>query len=373
MKMREILLALDWVLIGAVCLLLLVGLAMLFSSTTTTEIVGSRFLRQIIFCAIAIGAFTVVIRLPYHVLSRYVGLVYVLGLAGLLVVFVGGQVIRGTTSRLDLSGFQLQPSEFMKIAVVLALSWVLSRPHAGTLWRVGISALVAGVPAVFILLEPDLGVAVLLLILWLTLLVFIGIKVRILAFLATLGVAGFIAGWWGLFADYQKARLLVFLQPTRDPLGQGYNIIQSIVALGSGGVVGRGLGHGPQSQLLFLPERHTDFVLASIGEELGFIGVVVVILLYSIVLWRIIRIARSTQDRFGQLLAVSIFFLLTISFVVSAGMNMGLLPVTGIPLPLVSYGGSNLLSTFVLLGIVQSVHVYSKWVQPPPRELSSLT
>ena len=148
-------------------------------------------------------------------------------------------------------------------------------------------------------------------------------------------------------------------------------MVQSIVALGSGRLFGRGLGHGPQSQLKFLPEQHTDFIFASIGEELGFVGVTVVIILYAILLWRILVIARTTQDLFGQLLCVGTFLVFLLSFVVAVGMNMGLLPVTGIPLPLVSYGGSNLLSTFVLLGIVQSVRVYSKWVQAPPGEISS--
>jgi len=146
-----------------------------------------------------------------------------------------------------------------------------------------------------------------------------------------------------------------------------------MVALGSGGWLGRGLGHGPQSQLQFLPERHTDFFLASLGEELGLLGVAVVLSLYTIVLWRILRVARTTQDKFGRLLAVGVFGLLLVSLLVGGGMNMGILPVTGIPLPLLSYGGSNLVSTFMLLGIVQSVYAYSKWVQAPPVEISQLT
>ena len=145
------------------------------------------------------------------------------------------------------------------------------------------------------------------------------------------------------------------------------------MALGSGRIVGRGLGHGPQSQLEFLPERHTDFILSSIGEELGFIGVFLILLLYGILLWRILRIAQTTNDNFGRLLATGTFTILLISLTVSAGMNMGLIPVTGIPLPMLSYGGSSLLSTFVLLGLVQSVHVYSKWAQSPPMEITNLT
>ena len=372
MKVSELMRSMDWLLLGASLLLVLVGLAMLFSSTSAGELTSSRFVRQVLSLVIALTVGFLVVRLPYHSLTRYAGFLYGLGIASLVIVLLTAQVIRGTASRLTVSGFQLQPSEFMKIAVVVLLAWVFAK--SGDRGRqVLFSALVVAIPAALILLEPDLGVAAMLGALWISMLVFIGVRWYLLAGIGVLGAVGFLVGWFGFFAEYQKARLLVFLDPDRDPLGAGYNIVQSIVALGSGRLLGRGLGHGPQSQLQFLPERHTDFVLASIGEELGFIGVLLVIIMYGIVLWRIARIARSTQDAFGQLMTVGIFLLLVISFVVSAGMNMGLLPVTGIPLPFVSYGGSNLLSTFVLLAIVQSVHVYSKWVQAPPRELSQLT
>ncbi|MAF80995.1 rod shape-determining protein RodA [bacterium] len=373
MKLRELVRSLDWLLIGAALLLVMVGLAMLFSSTSAETLSSSRFVRQVFSLGVALVVGFLVVRLPYHNLSRYAGLLYGLGLAGLVAVFLTAQVIRGATSRLSVSDFQLQPSEFMKIAVVIFLAWVFSRDTVVRGRALIVSAAAVAIPAIFILLEPDLGVAAMLVAVWVALLIFIGVRWYLVASIGVLGAIGFLAGWFGLFADYQKARLLVFLYPARDPLGAGYNIVQSIVALGSGRLFGRGLGHGPQSQLQFLPERHTDFVLASIGEELGFVGILVVVILYAIVLWRIALIARTTRDQFGQLLAVSVFLLMVIGFVVSAGMNMGLLPVTGIPLPLVSYGGSNLLSTFVLLAIVESVHVYSKWVQAPPTDISQLT
>ncbi|MEX2054880.1 MAG: FtsW/RodA/SpoVE family cell cycle protein, partial [Candidatus Andersenbacteria bacterium] len=282
-------------------------------------------------------------------------------------------VIRGTASRLALFGVQVQPSEFMKVAMVVSLAWLFAH-HARLTWQVfAKSVVLIAIPVVLIMLEPDLGVAMLLLSLWGALLIFLGLQIKAMIALGLLSGASFFAAWHWLFADYQRSRILVFLDPTSDPLGAGYNVVQSIVALGSGRLFGRGLGHGPQSQLQFLPEQHTDFIFSSIGEELGFIGVLVVVVLYAVVLWRILIIARSTRDPFGQLLAVSTFLILLVSFVVSAGMNMGLLPVTGIPLPLVSYGGSNLVTTFVLLGIVESVRVYSKWVQAPPTEFTHLT
>lgn len=372
MRAKELLAGLDWVLIGAALLLVFFGLAMLFSSTTAEALTSSRFMRQLISLAIATGMAVIVVKVPYHSLARYAIPLYVVGLVGLLAVLLTAQIIRGTASRLTISGFQLQPSEFMKIGVVIMLAWLFSRVAAVRSWHISLSAVVVGIPAGLVLLEPDLGVAAMMFGLWVAVLIFVGVRWYILTGIGALGLLGMAAGWFYFFADYQKARLLVFINPTSDQLGAGYNIVQSIVAFGSGRLFGRGLGHGPQSQLQFLPERHTDFVLASIGEELGFFGVAVVVLLYAIILWRILRIARITQDPFGQLLAIGVFFLLAIGLTVSAGMNMGLLPVTGIPLPLVSYGGSNLVSTFVLLAIVESVYVYSKWVQEPPREFSQL-
>jgi rod shape determining protein RodA len=296
-------------------------------------------------------------------------IIYAAGVGGLFIVFFTGQVVRGTVSRLELFGFQLQPSELMKIALLISLAALLAKKRGATwsaLWR---SFGLVIIPAGLVLAEPDLGVAVLLLTLWLGLLVFAGLPGRAAAALSVLGAAGAAVAWQFLL-PYQQDRLRIFLDPASDPLGAGYNIVQSIVALGSGRLLGRGLGHGPQSQLSFLPERHTDFILASIGEELGFIGICLVLVLYGVMLWRVLLIARNTRDPFGSYLAAGVYILTLVSLVVGAGMNMGLLPVTGLPVPLLSYGGSNLLTTFILLGIVQSVHMHSKWVQAPPSEIS---
>ena len=214
--------------------------------------------------------------------------------------------------------------------------------------------------------------AVLILLLWLAMIIFVGTSWRVISVLGVLGLAGTISAWQWLLADFQQARIHTFLNPAADPLGAGYNVVQSIVALGSGSWFGKGLGHGPQSQLQFLPEQHTDFILASLGEELGFLGIVLIVVLYVILLWRIIRLARITRDPFGRNIAVGTYLILLISFFINAGMNMGLLPVTGIPLPLISYGGSSLVATLLLLGIVQSIHAHNEWVREPPSELMYL-
>lgn len=381
MRFRELIHTLDWLQVAAASLLVLIGLAMLFSATYTTPgFLTGRFGRQILAMLLGLIIFCLFARLPYHVLQHYAWLPYSLGLGALLLVSITSRIIRGAISRFSFAGFQVQPSEFMKIALIIALAASLARlparqagmasrrPHGFLL-----SALLTAVPTLLVVIEPDIGSAFLLITIWLGVLIFAGFPWRALLVLVVLLTFLALGSWHWFLLEYQKNRLMVFLDPHRDPFGAGYNVFQSIVALGSGRLLGRGLGHGPQSQLQFLPEQHTDFILASIGEELGFIGVTVVLLLYGVLLWRLIVIARSTQDRFGQLVSVATFVLLLTSLTVSAGMNMGILPVTGIPLPLVSYGGSSLVATFVLLGISQSVWLHRRWLRSPPPEISEIT
>lgn len=362
--------SLDWTLLSATLLLILVGFAMLISATDRGSLLSSLFFRQLIASGIGLGLGFFILKTPYHVWRQLSWGLYGLGLAGLGLVTILGTTIRGTISRLDFFGFQVQPSEYMKIALVIALAWLFSQFKYVRWKQVGISGLIVALPVVLVAQEPDFGVAALMIALWAGLIIFSGISWKIIATLGLVGIVALGGLWQWTLLDYQKERLLTFVDPGKDPLRSGYNVTQSIIALGSGQILGRGLGQGPQSQLKFLPERHTDFVLASIGEELGFIGVIVVVILYGIVLWRLLLIARGTQDPFGQLIAIGVFLLLLASFIVSAGMNMGLLPVTGIPLPLISYGGSSLVVTLLLIGLAESVHVYSSFMRGPTPEIS---
>lgn len=372
MTWKETIAAMDWVLMSAVLLLTLLGLAMFFSATYTQEPISFFFVRQGVTTIIGAGACFFLSKTAYHSWRRFAILFFGLGIALQLVVSLTGRIIRGTVSRLEFFGVQLQPSEFIKIVLLVVLSYVLARQARITLRQLFLSLLLIGPPVILVLLEPDLGMAALMIAIWAGMLVFWGLSWRIIFVLGLIGVLLFGAGWHFVFRDYQKARITSFLHPTKDPLGAGYNMTQSIVALGSGQFFGRGLGHGPQSQLKFLPERHTDFILASIGEELGFVGLLVVILLYAVLIWRILNVARLTSDPFGQLLCVGASIVFMTSLTVSAGMNMGLLPVTGIPLSFVSYGGSNLLASFILLGLVQSIRVHSRFAQTAPIEISHI-
>lgn len=369
MRASEALRGLDWIIMAVAGLLVALGLAMLISATYVAHPFSGLFIRQAVAAGLGLGLCLFLSTVPYHVIGRYTVWLYGLGLTALVLVALTGEMIRGTISRLAFFGFQLQPSELMKIGLILALASWLARAGTQSFRALLVSAGIVVLPAAFVLMEPDLGVAALLLLLWGALLLFWGLPWR--AIVALLLLAALVGGaaWQWVLLDYQKDRLLTFLDPAADPKGSGYNVAQSIVALGSGEFIGRGLGHGPQSQLKFLPERHTDFIFASIGEELGFGGVGLLIALYGVLLWRILKVAASTQDPFGQLVVVGVFVLLLLSFLVSAGMNIGLLPVTGIPLPLVSYGGSNLVTTWILLGLVQSVHVYGRWARRAPLEI----
>lgn len=361
MRASDILRSLDWIALGATALLIALGLAMLASANYTSGLLSGLFLRQAI--AAGLGLFFLIIFafIHYRTTLRYTWLLYAAGLVGLLSVTIFGVFIRGTVSRLEYLSVQIQPSEFMKVGLLLALAKVGGRFS---------SVFVLALPLIFILVEPDLGMAALFLASWFGLLIFRGLSWKAVAGLALAAVLTVSGAWTWLLADYQKARLTTFLNPAHDPQGSGYNITQSIIALGSGQLFGRGLGHGPQSQLKFLPERHTDFILASIGEELGFLGILLVLTLYAVLLWRIYAITRNSRDNFVRLYSAGAFILLLVSFTVSAGMNMGLLPVTGIPLPLVSFGGSNLVSTCIILGILQSMRVHGKWTDAPPAELT---
>ncbi len=371
MKLRRILPSVDWTLLSSAFLLVCVGLAMLASSADIGGGVSPFLIRQGIALAIGVVVIIMMMKIPYHSLRRIAPIMLCIGLLGQVVVLGAGRIIRGTVSRLDVFGLQVQPSEFVKVFLVLVLAWMFAK-YRSVGWRqLGATALVTAFPLALVMQEPDLGMAVLMAAVWFGMIIVFGLPWRIVGVVVLFGALLFTVAWQTVLLDYQKERIFTFLNPEADPLRSGYNVTQSIIALGSGQIFGRGLGHGPQSQLKFLPERHTDFILASVGEELGFVGIALVAMLYGVMLWRIILIAHTTRDPFGQGIAVGGFFLLLIGFTVNAGMNMGILPVTGIPLPLISYGGSNLITSCFLLGVIESVKIHNRFAQEGPGELTS--
>jgi rod shape determining protein RodA len=285
---------------------------------------------------------------------------YLLGVALLLVVDGIGYIGKGAQRWLDLGVLRFQPSEVMKLAVPMMCAWFLhDRPLPPTLSSLAILATLILVPVGLVALQPDLGTAALIAIAGSLVIVMAGLKVRIMASLAALGA---IAGWfgWAFMHDYQKKRVLTFFDPNTDRLGAGYHIIQSQIAIGSGGVFGKGWMHGSQAQLQFLPERSTDFIFAVIGEEFGLLGLALLLLLYAFVVGRALYLAMQTQDTFARLLGGSLALTFFVYVFINAGMVSGLLPVVGVPLPLVSYGGSSMVTLLAGFGILMSLYSHRK-------------
>lgn len=290
----------------------------------------------------------------YRAASR---LVYSIALLLLVAVLLFGETVHGTTGWFRISGFSFQPAEFAKLALILFLAWWISkqgRNFTSPKFIIG-TGIFTLLLVILILLQPDFGSTLILCGIWFGLLLLTGTKKRYIILLVSIVVVSFLISWLFLFKDYQKERFSTFLHPSYDPLGAGYNVSQSIIAVGSGKILGRGLGFGSQSQLHFLPEAQTDFISAVIAEELGFIGISIVLALYFLLIWRLLCIASNGRDDFGVYTVLGILLLFFLQVLVNIGGALGLMPLTGVTLPFLSYGGSSLIINFLLLGIVESV------------------
>jgi rod shape determining protein RodA len=285
-----------------------------------------------------------------------------IGLVLLIVVDVMGVIGKGAQRWLDLGFVRFQPSEIMKLAVPMFGAWYLrERPLPPTLPNIAVLGLIIMVPAVLTALQPDLGTAVLITIGGMLLVVMAGLSIWfMLGAVAFGGVGAWLA--WPMLHDYQRNRVLTLLNPESDPLGAGYHIIQSQIAIGSGGLFGKGWLNGSQSQLEYLPERHTDFIFAVIGEEFGLLGLTILLLLYLFVVARALFLAAQTQDTFARLLASSLALTFFVYIFINAGMVSGLLPVVGVPLPLVSYGGTSMVTLLAGFGILMALYSHRKLI-----------
>jgi rod shape determining protein RodA len=287
---------------------------------------------------------------------------YLINLGLLVLVLLVGQSTLGARRWIDLKLFPLQPSELAKFLLIVALARFLAANQEQIghfVYLVG-SLLLVGIPILLIFREPDLGTAVILAVVWLGMVVVAGARLRHITIVGLVGLLSSPLVWFFLLSAYQKRRLFTFLNPQADPLGDGYNVIQSLISVGAGGWFGRGLGSGTQSQLHFLRIQHTDFIFSVLAEELGFVGALFLFSLFIVVLMRGVRIATSASDSFGQLLASGAVVLLLFQVWLNVGMNIGLLPVTGVPLPFISAGGSSLLSMLMIQGLLESVAVHRR-------------
>jgi rod shape determining protein RodA len=316
--------------------------------------------RQVVRLGVGFSIMFALAQLNPAPLKRWTPWLFGLGVAFLLAVLVAGEIGKGAQRWLDLGVFRFQPSEIMKLAVPMMVAWYLSEHPLPPATRHIVSAcLVILAPTLLIAKQPDLGTALLVASAGVFVLLFAGIPWRLVAGLTAFGAACAPVLWYFMH-DYQRQRVLTFLNPEQDPLGAGYHIIQSKIAIGSGGLYGKGWLNGTQSQLNFLPERATDFIFAAFSEEYGFFGVLLLLLVYLLIIMRGLLIAVQAQDTYTRLLAGSLVMTFFIYIFVNMGMVMGLLPVVGLPLPLISYGGTSMVTLMAGFGILMSIHTHRK-------------
>ncbi len=352
---------LDLKLLGLALALTLVGIAMVYSTTSGTaraDLGG----KQALWALLAIGIAAAIVAVDYRVLLEYSAGLYGLTLVVLLALLLFGSRIGGAKSWIRLGGFQVQPSELARISIALLLAFLLERDDRKLLRTrtLAILAGAVGLPMFLVLLQPDTGVALTYIPFLLAALFFGGMRAKWWAILIVAGVLA-VGGSWFLLKDYQKDRIRTFLDPNLAVRGAGYQVRQARIAIGSGGVFGKGWRQGTQSRLGFLPVRHTDFIFAALAEEWGFAGVAVVVGLYGALVARALALARDARDRGGAMLVLLLVTDIAGEAVWNVAMNVGLLPTTGITLPLISYGGSSLISTWAMIGLMLSV-AYRRFV-----------
>jgi len=350
----------DFWLLGATLLLTLIGISMIYSATAciTGEPLDwtSPALRQALYLGVGLVGMFGLALIDYRVYSELRWPIWIFTLGILAIVSVIGQITHGAQRWIDLRIFLFQPSELSKLLLILVVAkYMADHEQQMTRWRVlVISFLFVALPLVLVYLQPDLGTTIVIAATWGVMALAAGMKLRdVLIILAIGAVAAPLV--WANLRPYQQERILTFLDPERDPLGTGYNVTQARIAIGSGGMYGTGFCSGTQSQLRFLRIRQTDFIFSVIGEELGFIGAVFVIALIAFILFRMIRAAMLSRSTFGKLIAIGVTAMIFVQSYVNLGMNLGLMPVAGIPLPFVSSGGSSLISLLAAEGVVQSV------------------
>lgn len=362
--MRGLSKSIDWVLFAAIVPICLGGLAITVSFSEG----GGVFYRQLMWVIIGVLVMFTIAQIDVRFLrdSRYITLFYAIALSLLVAVLILGKTVKGAKSWFDFGFASFQPADMMKLLVVIILAKYFSRRHIeiARVKHLIISAIYALIPIALILLQPDFGSAMVIAALWLGMALVAGISKKHILIVFGIAAVAFTIAWLFFFKPYQKARIQTFINPTVDIRGSGYNAYQSMIAVGSGRVIGKGLGYGTQSRLNYLPEYQTDFIFAAFAEEWGFVGGVIIIISFCILLGRIIFHAMRAASNFETLFCVGFALLLFGHVIVNIGMNIGIMPVTGIPLPFMSYGGSHLLAEFIGLGIIMSMVRFERAMHP---------
>jgi rod shape determining protein RodA len=355
---RRLLIHTDWTLLAIVFLIASAGILNLYSVTSGGEFAGTPFyLKQIFWLAIGMVVMIAIAFIEYRFYSDFAYIVYAICFVLLLGVMAYGIITSGAQRWVRFGSISFQPSEFIKIALILALAKFFRRPpdrKGYPLKHLGYPFLLLGFPVILILKQPDLGTAIILVLIFFSILLFVKIRWTALLTLVLMGAGG-LPIFWSFLKDYQKRRVITFFNPDLDPLGAGYHIIQSKIAVGSGGILGKGFMKGTQCKLGFLPEQQTDFIFSALAEEWGLIGTLFLVGLYfALILWGL-RIAIQSKDRFGAIVAFGVVAMLFWHAFINIGMVLGMMPVVGIPLPLLSYGGSFLFSTMMGVGLLLNI------------------
>jgi len=353
----------DWAIFGVILMIMALGILSIYSVTFQPAGQGRSplYMRQFYWTTLGLIVFIFMAWVDYHEIARFAYLIYGVTTLFLVLVLLVGRSGQGARRWLPLGVFSLQPSEVAKIALLLVLARYFSEnsPRRGLSFaQLLVPGLLTLVPMLLVLKQPDLGTALAISSIFFTLVFVMGLRSRFLIFSFLFSLMLFPFLWnlaWQHLKDYQKERLLTFLDPSNDPMGTGYHLSQSKIAIGSGGFLGKGLFGGTQSQLKFLPESHTDFIFAVFSEEWGFLGVFALLLLFTLVIFWGVEIAYRAKDPLGTLLAAGIVGLIAFYVIVNIGMTLGVTPVVGVPLPLMSYGGTSMLTTSALLGLLLNV------------------
>ncbi len=369
MRLRKLLKGLDYTLLGAVGLILVMSLFVLKSATVNaSEIYKINFVyRQIAWILIGTVAFFLVLFIDYSKLAKYGVWIYALNILMLVAVLVLGKETKGAQAWIPIGPFKLQPAEIVKALLILGLAQFLV-PRIGrlnTLKDLFPVFIYVGIPLLLILKQPDLGTGLVYVAIMFGMLLAAGAPPLLLFMLVATGLGAVVLaiyghytwGWWLPLKDYQLMRLVVFVDPMIDPRGWGWNVIQSQIAVGSGGLLGKGWGQGSQNIGDFLPEQWTDFIFPVLAEEFGFVGSVLLLSLFFVVIYRGIKIAGKAKDAYGSLVAIGVCSMFAFHILQNVGMSIGIMPITGIPLPFVSYGGSSLLANMIALGLLMNVNI----------------
>jgi rod shape determining protein RodA len=350
----------DWLMLGSAILISLAGLVSMYGFGGTSSFAE----HQILWLIIGVAVFFLISAMDFHFLRRtgVVVALYALALAFLLLLFVVGSVVNGARGWFNFGAFAIQPVDIAELALIVLLAKYFSRRHIeiAHLRHIVVSGAYAFLMFFLLFLQPDFGGAVILAGVWLGMVLISGIPVKRLLLLFALGVGAVSLLWIFALHPYQKERILTFLHPLADISGAGYNAFQSTVAVGSGGVFGKGIGYGTQSRLQFLPEHETDFIFASFAEEWGLLGVCILLGIFGILIYRLVANARNGATNFESFFALGVATLFVVHAAIHIGMNVGLLPVTGVTLPFMSYGGSHLVTGYAMLGIVNAMRRYGR-------------